>query len=91
MTRGRTPTFDGLLAEARVQAYSVSHELGRHDQWELAALEALDLLLREGDVIGARRVVAELRRRDVVVENPLHREITDVFETADGASRAVAS
>lgn len=80
MTRGRTPSCDGLFAEARVQAFAVRHELGRHDVWELASLEALDLLLGAGDVIGARRVVAELRRRDIERENPLHREITDVFE-----------
>ena len=86
--RGRPVSIDGMVAEARVQAYSISYELARHDQWELAALESVDLLLAEGDVVGARRVVADLRVRDVRVENPLHREITDVFEES---GRAVAS
>lgn len=76
----RTIGCDGMLAEARCQAFAVRYELTKHDQWELAALESVALLLSLGDVPGARRVVTELRRRDIERENRLHREITDAFE-----------
>lgn len=86
MTRpkGRPAGADGLLAEARVQAFSVRHELERHDQWEIASLEVAELLIERGDHSGALRVIRELRRRDIR-ENALHGEITDVFETQQQA------
>lgn len=80
LPKGRPAGAEGMLAEARVQAFSVRHELERHDQWEIASLEVAELLIERGDAPGALRLVRELRRRDIR-ENALHGEITDVFET----------
>lgn len=87
LPKGRPPGCDGLLAEARVQAFSVRYELERHDQWEMASLEVAEMCISSGDTAGALRVIRELRRRDLR-ENALHGEITDVF--AATAARAVA-
>jgi len=75
---GRPLSQQGLLEEARVQALSLRHELGRHDRWEAAALEVAELLVAEGRLIEARRLLRQLRIRDRW-ENERHDEIDEVW------------
>ncbi|GIW19414.1 hypothetical protein [Tepidiforma sp.] len=78
-TRGRPVSDRGLLEEARVQALALRQELAAHDQWEAAALEVAELLLAEGRLLEARRVIRRLRLRDRW-ENARHAEIDDVWQ-----------
>jgi len=75
---GRPISMQGLLEEAKVQALALRHELGRHDQWEMAALEVAEILIAEQRLVEARRLLRELRRRDRW-ENQRHAEIDAVW------------
>jgi hypothetical protein len=68
----------GLLEEARVQALALRHELGRHDQWEAAALEVAEQLVAEGRLDEAQRIIRMLLIRDRW-ENQRHAEIDQVW------------
>jgi len=75
---GRPISTQGLLEEAKVQALALRHELGRHDQWEAAALEVAELLISEQRLEEARRLIRRLRERDRW-ENQRHAEIDQVW------------
>jgi hypothetical protein len=80
-TRGRPLSEQGLLEEARVQAIALRQELAVHDQWEAAALDVAEILIAEGRLLEARRVIRKLRERDRW-ENARHAEIDDVWQGA---------
>jgi hypothetical protein len=71
-------TVQGLLEEAKVQALALRHELGRHDQWEMAALEVVEQLVAEGRLDDAQRLIHMLIVRDRW-ENQRHAEIDQVW------------
>jgi len=75
---GRPMSVQGLLEEAKVQALALRHELGRHDQWEMAALEVAELLIAEQRLVEAQRLIRRLRERDRW-ENQRHAEIDQVW------------
>jgi hypothetical protein len=75
---GRPISTQGLLEEARVQALALRHELDRHDQWEIAALEVAELLIAEQRLVEAQRLIRRLRERDRW-ENQRHAEIDQVW------------
>jgi outer membrane PBP1 activator LpoA protein len=76
--RGRPMSTQGLLEEAKVQALALRQELEPHDQWEAAALEVAELLIAEERLDEARRLLRQLRRRDLW-ENERHSEIDAVW------------
>lgn len=80
-TRGRPLSEQGLLEEARVQAIALRQELAVHDQWEAAALDVAEILIAEGRLLEARRVIRKLRERDRW-ENARHAEIDDAWRRA---------
>jgi hypothetical protein len=71
-------TVQGLLEEAKVQALALRHELGRHDEWEMAALEVVEQLVADGRLDEAQRVIRLLIVRDRW-ENQRHAEIDQVW------------
>jgi len=75
---GRPISTQGLLEEARVQALALRQELGRHDHWELAALEVAEQLVAEGRLDDAQRLIRMLIVRDRW-ENQRHAEIDAVW------------
>lgn len=96
--RGRPLSQETIHEERHCEIQAISHELAKHDAFEIAAYETMDLALDQiithitdgfhahalDDLRSARRLLAELRNRDLR-ENNKHRLIGNL------AKQAVAS
>lgn len=93
--RGRPLTPETVHEERHCEIQAISYELAKHDAFELAAYETMDLALEQiiahitdgfhdhalQDLHSTRRLLAEVRSRDLR-ENNKHRLIGTLAKTA---------
>lgn len=74
MARGVQPGPIQIAEERQCELVALGMDLIANDRWELAQLDVIALLLRDGKTAEAETLVATFRRRDIQIENSLHRE-----------------